>query len=197
MWISLLSCFTDSFLVAGLMLAFSICVVGGALLYLPRLIPKDEAAQPRYRRFRQVVILVAGILVFVVMGAVVGLFALTAFGRPPASPAPESFQENPGQRQHQTSHSHQRRAEDDGAGDEYRVVFQAKAHIGQQPGEKHSRREDVKNLLHPLEFRKPAAVIGGRLRAFAGNGGVMQFGGSHNHAILPRAGWGQNPMPVI
>ena len=193
MWLTQLEGFSPA-LLDGPVLATGICMAIWALL---RLVPRGEAAQPSYRYFRMAVILITALLVFAVLGAEVASFIRA--GSPPASPVPESFQENPGQRQHQPRHSHQRRAEDEGAGDEYRVVFQAKAHIGQQPGEKHSRREDVKNLFHPFEFREPAAVIGGRLHAFAGNGGgVLQFGGSHNRAILDlgRVG-GQNPVIVI
>ena len=190
MWSMLLGSVSPS-LLDGAVLATSICMAIWALL---RLVPRDEAARPYYRYFRMAVILGAALLIFLVLGAEVASFVRAS--SPPASPVPESFEENPGQRQHQTRHSHQRCAEDEGAGDEYRVVFQAKAHIGHQRGEKHSGREDVEYLLHPLEFLEPVAVttggrrhrrrfgVGGRLRAFAGNGGVMQFGGSHNRAIL-------------
>ena len=195
MWLTLLPYLTDSFLVplvaACLLLATGICAIGGALLYLLRLIPKDEAAQLLYRRYRLAVILATGILAFVVVGIAVALFALTVFGGPPASPALEFFEENPAQREHQPRHSNQRHADDNDSGDEYGIAVQLHAQIGDQCGDQENPRQDNENLLHPLEFLKPAAVIGGRLHAFAGNGGsVLQFGGSHNRAILPRAGWG-------
>ena len=185
----------DNFL--ALLLACVACAVGGTLMTLPRFVPKDESAHPFYRYFRMAVILVTSILAFAVVGIAVVLFAMTAFGRPPASPALEYFEENPAQREHQTRHYHQRRAEHDHAGDEYQIVFQTKAQICYQHGNEHSRREDVEYLLHQIESLEPTAVIGGwrsrwrgfgvrgRLRAFAGNGGgVLQFGGSHNRAIL-------------
>ena len=202
MWLTLLPYLTDSFLVpliaACLLLATGICAIGGALLYLLRLIPKDEAAQLPYRRFRLAVILATGILAFVVVGIAVALFALTVFGGPLASPALEFFEENPAQREHQPRHSNQRHADDNDSGDEYGVAVHLYAQIGDQCGDQENPGEDDENLLHPLEFLEPAAVISSRLRAFAGNGGcVLQFGGSHNRAIRPRAGWEQNPIPTI
>ena len=198
MWAMMLPYLPDNFLaplVAGLLLATGICAVGGALLNLPRLIPKDEAAQLPYRRFRLVVILVTGILAFAAVGIAVALFALIAFGNPPASPALEFFEENPAQREHQPRHSNQRHADDDDGGDKYGVAVQLYAQIGDQCGDQENPGEDNESLLHPLEFLEPAAVgggrsrrrgfrVGGRLQVFAGNGGVMQFGGSHNRAIL-------------
>ena len=121
MWAMLLPYLPDNFLAlmaAGLLLASGICAIGGILLNLPRFIPKDEAAQPPYRRFRLVVILATGILAFAAVGIAVALFALTAFGRPPASPALKFFEENPAQREHQPRHSNQRHADDDDGGDE-------------------------------------------------------------------------------
>ena len=202
---------TDSLLAYSLyilILALGIVLVGRMALGL---IPNDATDSPIYRHMRMAVILVTSILAFMTVSLAVVLFALTAFGRPLASPALEFFEENPAQRKHQPGHSYQRHAyqrhaEDEGSGDEYRVVFQAKAPIGHQRGEKHSCHEDVEYLLHPLEFLEPAAVttgdrhrfgVGGQLRAFAGNGGVPQFGGSHNRVILPGAGWGQDPVPAI
>ena len=199
MWTTLLPYFTDSFLAslaAGLLLSTGICVVTRALLGL---IPQDEATQLPYRYFRLAVILLAGTLMLVVVvSTVVGLFALTSFDRPPASPALEFFEENPAQREHQPRHSNQRHADDNDSGDEYGIAVQPHAQIGDQCGDQENPGEDNEYLLHPLEFREPAAVISGRLRALAGNGGgVMQFGGSHNRAILPRAGWEQNPVIII
>ena len=198
MWLTLLPYFTDSFLAflaAGPLLATSICVVAWALL---RLIPKDEATQLPYRRFRLVVILATGILAFAAVGIAVALFALFAFGRPPASPALEFFEENPAQREHQPRHSNQRHADGDDGGDEYGVAVQLYAQIGDQCGDQENPGEDNESLLHPLEFLEPAAVgggwsrrrgfrVGGRLQVFAGKGGIVQFGGSHNRAILT---WG-------
>ena len=202
MWTMLLPYLTDS----PLAYPFYILVLAGGIVavgwFALGLIPKDATALRPYRYMRVALISLVLLLMGVMLIAVVILslaFVTTAIGSPLAPPVPESFEERPAQRHYQTRHSHHRHAEDDDGDDEYRIDFQVEAHIRHQRGNEHKRRDDVENLLHPLEILEPAAVIiggrrprrrrrfgvGGRLRAFGGNGGgVMQFGGSHNRAIL-------------
>ena len=218
MWTMLLPYLTDSpfaYPLYILILALGIVVVGRLALGL---IPNDATDSPIYRHIRMalisfLILLVGAMLLLAVLLSFRPIVAPTAFGSPLAPPVPESFEERPAQRHYQTRYSHHRHAEDDDGDDEYRIVFQVDARVHRQRGNEHNRREDVTNLLHPLEILEPAAVIiggrrqrrrrrfgvGGRLRAFAGDGGgVTQFGGSHNRAILDlgRVG-GQNPVIVI
>ena len=189
---------TDSLLAYSLyilILALGIVLVGRLALGL---IPNDATDSPIYRHMRMAVILVTSILAFMTVSLAVVLFALTAFGRPPASPPLESFGENPARREHQPRHSNQRHADDDDGGDEYGIAVHLYAQIVDQCGDQENPGEGNENLLHPLQFLAPASAPAvarfqgwGRLRAFAGNGGVPQFGGSPNRAILPGAGWGK------
>ena len=186
---------TDSLLAYSLyilILSLGIVLVGRLALGL---IPNDATASPIYRHMRMAVILVTSILAFMTVSLAVVLYALTAFGRPPASPALESFEENPTRREHQPRHSNQRYADNDDGGDEYGAAVRLYAQIGDQRGDQENPGEDNENLLHPLQFLAPASAppaarfqSWGCLRAFAGNGGVPQFGGSHNRVILLGAG---------
>ena len=205
MWTMLLPYLTDS----PLAYPFYILVLAGGIVavgwFALGLIPKDATALRPYRYMRVALISLVLLLMGVMLIAVVILslaFVTTAFGSPLAPPVPESFEERPAQRHYQTRHSHHRHAEHDDGDDEYRIDFQVEAHIRHQRGNEHKRREDVKTfstrskssnqrLSSSAAGVRAGAVsgIGGRLHAFAGEGGgVMHFGGSHNRAILPRAG---------
>ena len=195
MWTMLLPYLADSpfaYPLYILILALGIVVVGRLALGL---IPNDATDSPIYRHMRMAVILVTSILAFMTVSLAVVLYALTAFGRPPASPPLESFEENPARREHQPRHSNQRYADNDDGGDEYGAAVRLYAQIVDQCGGQENPGEDNENLLHPLQFLEPPSAPAaarfqgwGRLRAFAGNGGVTQFGGNHNRAILPGAG---------
>ena len=70
-------------IVAGVALAMAISIVAARLL---RLIPQDEASRAIYRHLRVGIILMAALLTFAVLAAVVGLYFMGGFRRAPAAP---------------------------------------------------------------------------------------------------------------